>query len=63
MRIIKGYNYVNSGYIGATKKEEFEIHFEEDDTEEIIESCLQDNFNDFLGNLDMGWIIENDETV
>lgn len=62
-RIIKGHFYINPGYINSTKKEEFEIEFEDDDPENIVEAVLEDNFNDFLGNTDMGWVIENDEII
>lgn len=54
MKTIKGYFYINTGYVNSTKKEEFEIEIEEGDD---IDDILQDHFNDFLGNVDMGWII------
>ena len=53
MKTIKGYFYINTGYVNSTKKE-FEIEIEERDD---IDDILQDHFNDFLGNVDMGWII------
>ena len=60
MKIFKGYFYVNTGYVGCTKKEDFEIEVEDGNsgTEQ-----LEDAFQDFLGNVDMGWVIENEEIL
>lgn len=59
-KIIKGYFYVDPGYVNSVRKEDFEIEFDETDSEEIIEKVLQDHFNDFLTNIDMGWVIEKE---
>jgi phosphoribosylformylglycinamidine (FGAM) synthase PurS component len=59
MKTLKGYFYINSGYVNATKKEEFEVEIHDGNSEESI---LQDMFNDFLGNTDMGWVIEEEIT-
>jgi len=60
-KTIKGYFYINPGYVGCTKKENFEIEFDNDDSEQIIEAVLQSHFDDFLANIDMGWTINNDK--
>ena len=60
MRIIKGQFYIDPGYVNSTKKEDFEIEFEDDDSYEYIERILEEHFNDFLINIDKGWVITND---
>lgn len=59
-KIIRGYFYVNPGYVGAIKKEDFEIEFDNDDPEDIIDAVLQGHFDDFLANTDMGWVINEE---
>lgn len=64
MKIIRGYFYINPGYVNSTKRENFELEFNDWDTEPIIEAVLEDYFNDFLANVDMGWVInEEDEQI
>jgi len=60
MRKIEGYFYINSGYVNSTKSQEFEYEFDDSDPEEIIEAVLEDGFNDFMSNVDSGWVIKND---
>ena len=62
-KIIKGYFYINPGYVNSTKREDFQLTFCDYDTDEHIESVLEDCFNDFLANVDMGWIIDEEKYV
>lgn len=56
-KIITGYFYVSTGYTGCTKRSNFKIEFNDDDPDFVIDTTIQDQFNDFVAGLDMGWII------
>jgi len=60
-KIVRGYFYINTGYSNCSKTENFEVIFDDNDTEEIIQDALDNHFNDFLGNMDMGWVINEEE--
>jgi hypothetical protein len=61
MKRIKGYFYLNTGYVNGQKREEFDFVVDENLPEATLRELLLDGFNDFLNTLDTGWIIESIE--
>lgn len=62
MKKVKGYFYVDLGYVGCRVDEEFEIEFEDTATEEEIDNKLENYYNDFQSNrVNGGWIIKQIE--
>ena len=57
MKTLKGYFYVSTGYVGSERKEDFEIEVHDDNSGELI---LEEMFDDFMANIDKGWVIEEE---
>lgn len=59
MRIVKGYFYI----ITSDCYEDFEIKFKHDISDEYVNKVLKEGLNNFIKDIDQGWIIKSDEII
>jgi len=60
MKTLKGYFYINTGYIGSQREESFNITV---DDSVSGDSILEEMFDNFMYNIDKGWIIEEENII